>query len=258
MYQKERTEQILSLLRQHGYLTVKYLTRELHYSKATVQRDLKLLEQAGQIKRTWGGVEPATPRSVPVLFRYEKAKPTKKRLGKCAAELVEDGDVIFMDGSTTVQYMREYLIEKKDLHVLTNNMALAIFFEEYGIDVTVLGGKIMEPPYMLAGTDTVETASRYRADKCFFSTSDVSSDGEMAYEGDIYFSMHKTMMRNSGEVFYLVDKDKVDKGGGRVLLGDFSLVDTVITDHAFDEAVKARYPRVRFVQVEGEKKEARE
>ena len=247
MYQTERLEQILAILKQHGYVTVQYLTKELHYSKATINRDLNQLEQSNRVKRSYGGVELTTPQTVPVLFRYEKAKPVKKRLGKRAAEFVEDGETIFMDGSTTVQYMGEALLEKKDLHILTNNMALAIFLSDYGIDVTVLGGKILEPPYMLAGTDTVEATRRYKADKCFFSTSDISSEGELAYEGDIYFSMHKEMIRNSRRVFYLADRDKVDKGGGRVVLGDLGLVDYVISDYEFSDTVKNRYPEVTFV-----------
>ena len=111
----------------------------------------------------------------------------------------------------------------------------------------------MEEPYMLAGTDTVETASRYRADKCFFSTSHVTSEGELFYEGDIYFSMHKTMMKNSEAVFYLVDTDKVDKKGGRVLLGDLSPVHYVITNHKFPEDTKKQFCNTTFVEVDMEK-----
>lgn len=252
MYQKERMEKILALLKQYGYVTVKQLTEELFYSKATINRDLNLLEQAGELRRTWGGVELTTPRSVPVLFRYERAKPVKKRLAKRAAEIVENGDVIYIDGSTTAQYMGEYLLDKEELHVLTNNMALAMFLSEYGVDVTVLGGKIMESPYMLAGTDTVEAVHHYRADKCFFSTSNASSDGEMAYESDIYFSMHKAMMRNSDMVIYLVDNDKIDRPGGRVILGDLSLVDTIITNHTFSNTTKERYPNTDFIELDTE------
>ena len=250
MYKKEREDQILLLLRKFGYVTVKFLTQELHYSKATINRDLNLLEQSGMVRRTWGGVETIVPTTVPVLFRYEKAKPAKKKIGKCAAEFVKNGDTIFIDGSTTAQYMGEYLIAKKDIHVLTNNMALASYLSEYGVDVTVLGGKVSEPPYMLSGVETVETALRYRANKCFFSTSDVSDDGQMSYEGDIYYTMHKVMMLNSEKIFYLVDRDKVNRGGGRIILGDISLADYVITDYYFSDETKEKYPQVNFISID--------
>ena len=247
MFQKERMEKILAILKMHGYVTVKYLTQELHYSKATINRDLNALEQMNEVTRSYGGVELKIPKTVPVVFRYEQEKPVKKRIAKHAAELVEDGDTIFLDGSTTVQYMGEYLLDKKNITVLTNNTALSAFLSEYGIDVIVLGGRVMEPPYMLAGPDTVETASRYKADKCFFATASVSSEGEMAYTGDIFFTMHKTMIRNSKKTFYLVDRKKIDRPCAKVVLGDFSGVSCVISDYRFQDETRAKFPRTEFI-----------
>lgn len=249
MYQKERIEKILAILKCNGYVTVKYLTEQLHYSTATINRDLNILEQMDKIKRSYGGVELKTPQTVPVMFRYEQGKVSKKRIAKQAAELVTDGDTIFVDGSTTAQYMGEYILEKKNITVLTNNIVLSSFLSEHGIQVIVLGGRIMEPPYMLAGHDTVETASHYKADKCFFSTAFVSKKGEMAYTGDIFFTLHKTMIRNSKETFYLVDSTKVNRVGAKVVLGDFSLINCVISDYQFDEDTHNIYPNVNFIHV---------
>ncbi len=257
MFQRERLEKIVMILKSRGYVTVRALTEELHYSTATVNRDLNALEQMGKIKRSYGGAELAVPVNVPVALRYEQGRAAKKRIAKLAAEYVRDGDTVFMDGSTTVQYMGEYLLEKKDVTVITNNISLAAFLAEYGIAVTVLGGRVMEAPYMLAGTETVENAARYRAEKCFFSTAFVSREGEMSYTGDIYYSMHRTMIRNSDKSFYLVDGAKVDRAGSRVFLGDLSLVDCVISDYDFGDAVKERFEKVDFVCLD-HKKELRQ
>ena len=141
------------------------------------------------------------------------------------------------------------ILEKKDITVITNNTALSAFLSEYGIDVIVLGGRVAEAPYMLAGIDTVEAALRYKADKCFISTAFVSSDGQMSYTGDIFYNVHKAMLRNSAERFYLVDSEKVDRAGGKVVLGDLSLVDFVISDHVFKTETVSRYKDVEFVNV---------
>ena len=58
------------------------------------------------------------------------------------------------------------------------------------------------------------------------------------------------MMRNSREVYYLADSEKVDKPGGRVVLGDFSLVDGVISNYRFSDETKSRFPDVRFTETE--------
>ena len=228
---------------------MKYLTEELHYSTATINRDLNLLEQMNEITRSYGGAELKKVQTVPVMFRYEQGKPSKKRIAKRAAEIVKDGDTIFMDASTTVQYMGEHILEKKNITVLTNNTALSAFLSEYGIDVIVLGGRVMEPPYMLAGMDTVETTLRYKADKCFFSTAFVTQEGEMAYTGDIFFNMHKAMMQNAQKSFYLVDHEKIDRKGAKVVLGDFSLVDCVISDYQFTAETRSRFPNTDFIYV---------
>ena len=250
MFQTERMDKIISILKANGFVTVKYLTKELHYSTATVNRDLNALEQMGEIVRSYGGVELKDQKALPLTFRYEFAKHEKKRLAKRAAELIEDGDTVFMDGSTTVQYMGEYILEKKDLTVLTNNLALSIFLSEYGIRVIVLGGEIVETPYMLSGADSIETASRYKADKFFFSTAGVSSDGEMSYTGDEFFTLHRTMLRNSKKSCFLTDKEKIDNPRAKIILGDFSLVSYVISDHLFDENVHLRFPDTEFIYLE--------
>lgn len=249
MYQKERLDRIMELLERHGYLTVQYLTEQLHYSAATVNRDLHMLEQMQKIRRSYGGAEPVKSAPVPLPFRYEKQKLVKKRIAKRAAELVREGDVIFVDGTTTTQYLAEYLIEKKNLTVLTNNMALASFVSEYGVQAVVLGGIVTEAPYMLDGPDTVETAMRYHADKCFFSSGIVSEDGEIGI-GVRFHTFTRTIISRSEQVFLLVDAEKISGQYPTRMLCNFSRVHGVISDYSFDAKVQAKFPDTAFLAVE--------
>jgi DeoR/GlpR family transcriptional regulator of sugar metabolism len=107
-------------------------------------------------------------------------KKEKHKIGKIASDAVCDGDTIFIDASTTAEYMAEYLTEKKDLTVITNNLAIVTRLSEYNIKVICLGGKVLEPPYMLCGIETVENAMKYKADKAFFSTWAISKEGKIA------------------------------------------------------------------------------
>ena len=245
MYQKERLDSIMALLHRHGYVTVKFLSEELHYSTATVNRDLNLLEQMKQVRRSYGGVEPTEAQGVSLLFRYAKSKPAKKRIGKCAAQLVRKNDVIFIDGTTTTQYMGPYLAAIEGITVITNNMALAPFLSEHSVRVIVLGGEVVEAPFMLDGNDTLEIASRYDADKCFFSAVSLSKGGEIG-TGMGYYALHQTMIRNSDSAYLLIDKEKLWKKYHRSL-GDLSGIHGVISAHAFDEEWKQRFPNVQFI-----------
>ena len=51
-----RRDAIVEIMQGQGYTTVQYLCDTLHFSTATINRDLNLLEQTKQIHRTWGGV----------------------------------------------------------------------------------------------------------------------------------------------------------------------------------------------------------
>ncbi|MCQ2385136.1 MAG: DeoR/GlpR family DNA-binding transcription regulator, partial [Clostridia bacterium] len=235
MYKKERLDQILEVIQKNGFVTVKYLTAYLGYSTATVNRDLNALVQMQKIKRSYGGAEAVQSKSTPLLFRYEKLKPVKKRIGREAASFVRNGETVFIDGSTTAQYLGPYLLGKTDLHVITNNLALAAFLSENGIRVAVLGGEIKEPPYMTDGQETVEQAMHFKADKAFISTAAVSSSGEVC-TGDAYYFLHTVMAQNAKELFLLIDHEKIDVSLPKILF-DFSRVRYVVSDFDFSAEI---------------------
>ena len=249
MPQKTRLDDILNILKKQGYVTVKYLMEELHYSSATINRDLNLLEKQELVTRSYGGVELTKHQGTPLVFRYHKMRVAKNRIGREAAQFIRDGDTIFIDGSTTGQYIGQYITERKDLTVITNNMALVTFLSEYGIHCICLGGQVAEPPSMLGGEETARSAGTYLADKMFFSTGGITADGRIL-DGPLYYLMHLTMAGNAKEIYYLADHEKLDRRhpDNRVLF-DCGKVNVVITDNEFAQDVKERYPATRFIRV---------
>lgn len=248
MYKKERLEQILKTVKENGgYVTVKFLVSELHYSNATINRDLNVLENQKKIIRSYGGVELSGFIGALLPFRYHKMRGEKLKIAKKASEFVKDGDTIFIDGSTTAEYMKEFIKDKKDLTVITNNMVLAMYLSDFGVKVVCLGGQIVEKPSMLDGVETIENASKYYADKMFFSVASITDEG-LVGTGETYYLLHKTMAKNSKEVYYLVDGEKVNRPTKRFLF-DLNEVQTVISDYEFKEEMKTKYPQTSFIKV---------
>ena len=232
---KLRRNRILEIMRKQGFTTVSYLCEALHYSSATINRDLNLLEGQKLIKRSYGGAEFLENKSIPFPYRYNKEKKEKRLVAKKAASLVEDGDTIFIDATTTTQYMMHYLTEKKNIRVITPNIAIVSFLSEYNIEVICLGGNVVDPPHILGGEDTVLAASRYRADKAFIATCSISEDGLIGTRGGII--LQKTLMANSKKVYYLADHAKLNHSFNSIVcdLNEFS---TVITDFEFPKETK--------------------
>lgn len=252
MYQNERLESITEILRQYGYVTVKYLSAALHYSRATINRDLNLLEGRGVLKRTYGGVEiTENAAAIPLPFRYHLSKTEKLHICKKAAELVRDGDVVFIDAGTTTEGLRQFLTAKKELTVITNNISLAARLSEEKVRTIVLGGTIVEPPAMIWSAETIDAALLYRADKLFFSSSCATKDGKVYFRGNIELLLMKNMMKQAKQTYFLIDGDKLtdEIEGGIYYLCDFSAFTGVISDYSFSQETKKAFPNTTFIEV---------
>lgn len=248
MYQKERVDKILKILRENGYVNVKYLCNEIGYSKATINRDLNYMEKRKLVVRSYGGVELVEKQDIPLVFRYHKMKAEKKRICKAAAELVKDGDVIFIDPSSTTEYITPYLVNKNNLVVITSNIAIVTYLSDFSnIKTFCLGGEIFEPPSMLGGDLCVKNAMEYKADKFFFSTHSINDNGEIGGSG-VYNLLTNVMARNSKEVIYLVDHEKVNLTSKSVVM-TVDNVDIVITDYIFNQEFKQKYSDTKFIEV---------
>ncbi len=244
---QKRIDTILSIIKEQGYVTVKYLCNELHYSTATINRDLNELQKQKLIVRHYGGAELRTQKGVPLVFRYHKMRPVKRLIAKRAAELIKDGMTIFIDGTTTTHYIGEYLKNFQNLTVITNNINLASNLSESGIKAICLGGNIVEPPYMTGGSDTAAQAKSYTADIVFFSASGVSADGKIFMGA--YFELIKAMIENSEKSVFLIDHKKLDSKSYRVL-GTVEDIDVVITDLLFSDEVKKKAQNTLFIEIE--------
>ena len=245
MSQTLRQDHILNILENRGYVTVRYLVDTLHYSSATINRDLNRMETLGLVKRTYGGVEAAKKGNLPALSQRQfYMKKEKRRIAREAAALIKNGDTLFLDGSTTVQYILPFLSDKKQLRIITNNMRLAIELGALDFDVICLGGAIAERPHVLYSEETIENAQRYQVNKMFFSVDSVTADGQIHSS---HYLLYKTMLRNSDEAYFLTDKTKITNSLDKRLC-DFSALTGVISDFDFPEETRKTYPNVTFIR----------
>ena len=162
-----------------------------------------------------------------------------------AVQQIQNGDTVFLDGSTTVQYMVPFLSQRKDITIITNSLRLAMDLGESELEVICLGGKIRERPHVLHSDQTVENAMRYYPDKMFFSTDRTTEDGNIHSS---FYLFYKVLLQNSKQAWFLTDRTKlVDHLD--VALCDFSELTGVISDFDFPEETKKRYPDITFISL---------
>ena len=240
-------DRIMDILIQNNYVTVEHLAKELEYSPSSIRRDLSLLEKQGRVKRSYGGVElTRSGTNVPFKFRQHQFNKEKSAIAKEAANLVNDGDTIFLDHSSTVQHMANFLVKKKDIRIVTSNLTLAMYLNERGMNVYTVCGKIVESPGVVVGVHLDKSLQLFNIDKAFFSARGLSSDGYCVHNYELTALTARHICENSREKFFLCTSDKFNslKPYKSVPLEN---VDCVISDICIDENIRQKYCNVKYI-----------
>lgn len=173
----ERQKKILSLLTKQGRLSVSEIVAHFEISEATARRDLETLATQGKAQRVHGGViavEQAPP-ELPILQREGEQADEKSSIGRAAAELIADGETIFLGSGTTILEAAKHLREHKNLTVITNS--LPVLNALVGIkDITVvsLGGQLRESELSFIGHITEQALAELRVDKVIMGARGIS------------------------------------------------------------------------------------
>ena len=177
---KERHEFILSEVRKSAAIRISRLAKRIGVAGETIRRDLIELADAGLINRTYGGATISLVTSEPVISeRGLTLVEERARIGRGAAGLIENRQVVMIDGgSTTFEVARNLAQLKRDLVVITNSTGVAaVAGGNPTFRVILCPGTYDSREGSVLGEDTVEFISRYNADAAIIGASGVTGDG---------------------------------------------------------------------------------
>lgn len=240
MFGVERRGKIMSLLYDKRSLLVQETATLFHVTEETIRRDLKVLETQGLIHKIHGGAVLAddTISEAPLEIREGINIAGKDAIGKKAAKMINDGETIFLDASTSSLYVAKHIKDKKGLTVITN--AERIILELARCDDIVListGGILRHKSLSYVGRAAENTVSNYYANKLFFSCKGFSPKRGLMDSNEQESEMRKTMIRCSDQIIFLCDHTKFDRMG-YVTTTKLEEVDTIITDKLFCDSWK--------------------
>jgi DeoR/GlpR family transcriptional regulator of sugar metabolism len=212
----ERRKRLLELLHKEPRLRVPEIADTLGVSQGTVRNDLNALAEEKSIIRVRGGaVIPADntlTNSSTFATRASANEEAKNSIGREAASLVEDGDAILLDASSTVYHMGAFLASRNKLRVVTNGIEIARLLALNPTNMVILIGGIMRH-----GTESVigPWSERFLENMCtktaFISCSGFTPEAGMS-EIDMYESQfRKTAISCTNRVVGLIDSSKFGK-----------------------------------------------
>ena len=231
MLTSERQDNILKIIQEKKYCTVDFLAKQFFVAPITIRRDLTGLEAAGLVKRCHGGatIPEHQNREVPYELRARTNSAIKSELGKRAAALIKDGDTVFMDASSTVRYIVDFIYPEQNLTIITNSMKIMERLTEKHIKCYLTGGMLLENSFALIGRIAECTIADLYADVCFFSSQGITEDGIITDFSESETRLRNLMVKHSKRSVFLFDDSKLGK---RFMFKvcDFSEIDVFITN----------------------------
>jgi DeoR/GlpR family transcriptional regulator of sugar metabolism len=140
----DRESVVLKDLAAYGVVQVKDLADKLGVSPVTIRKDLEGLEQRQLLQRIRGGAIriSSTPEGQ-FSYRLRRRDAEKRAIARHVAGLVEDGDIIAIDSSTTCYYLARALLDRKDLVVITNGLPSATLLMEESNAMVIMPGGVL-------------------------------------------------------------------------------------------------------------------
>ena len=231
MIAAQRRNLILDSLRTDGAVSIRALAKLLDTSAVTIRRDLDYLDSVGVLTRTHGGaVVGESSRESPYAEKVGQAMGEKQAIGRLAATLVHDGDVVIVGPGTTTEALAGNLQTSTGLTIVTNSLPVALaFVDSPGNQVIMTGGTLRASILALVGDATNRTFRGIHADITFLSGNGLVADFGLSTPNMTVADADRAMAAAGNQVAVLADHTKIGQRAAIQTLATSSITH-LITD----------------------------
>lgn len=223
---------ILEQLNAHGQVDVISLSDKLGVSEVTIRNDLTRLEQKNLLVRARGGALKADRVGADFTLsdKNKQHLEEKKRIGRAAAALIEEGETIILDSGTTTMEITKNLSKIPNLTVITNALNVASqLAEQQNVNVIIPGGFLRKSSLSLVGSPAEESFRGYFCDKLFLAVDGFNTAHGLSTPNVEEAHLNRVMIEISKQVIVVTDSSKFHKRSF-AFIAPVSEVDVVITD----------------------------
>lgn len=236
----ERRRLILDLIGREGRVLVASLSAQYGVSEETIRRDLQKLEREGRVSRAHGGaVLVSEPEELPYPTRRVANIAEKRRIAGLAAALVQDGDAVMIDSSSTAYELLAPLAQHRDLTVITNSVRILASSAAQFHSVISVGGELRQRTSTLSGPLAQENVARFGADICFISCKGLAG-AQVSDPSQADADMKRAFIAAARRVCLLADGTKFG-AGGLISVCDLAAIDVMVTDRDPGAEWRARF-----------------
>ncbi len=237
LFAEERRRQIAELVRAQRRVMVTALAERFGVSEATIRRDLAALERMGILQRTHGGAILAEPMGLELRLEERAALhlEEKTRIGRKAAELIAEGDIVLLDAGTTTIQIARAIKNRSRITVITNALNIAMeLLDSPGIEVIFIGGSLRPRTASAVGPFAEQMLAQMNVDKVFLATNGLSLDRGLTTPNPIEARTKQSMVAAGRQIIAVADHSKF----GKVYFAQIvplQSIDILITDNQVDQ-----------------------
>jgi DeoR/GlpR family transcriptional regulator of sugar metabolism len=206
---EERHRRIIAELRQLRAVRISHLAEAFGVSTETVRRDIDELSSRGLVARTYGGATAPMGREPAFSERSATMVAERERIARLAASLIEPGDVVMIDsGATTLHLARRIAVERLDVTVITNGLAIAqAVAAGPAVRVILCPGAYAPREDGVYGQDTSAFLERFHANLAFTSAGGLTESGITDVDSNAAW-VKRAMFRRAERRIFMVDHGK--------------------------------------------------
>lgn len=213
MQQELRRKSILDSIKSTGAVKVSELAEEFDASEMTIHRDLDFLESKGLLIKKRGGAI-ASSFSETFQRRSTKNLPQKQYIARKVYDLIDEYDIIMLDGSTTALEVAKLMRNGKNLTVFTNSiLVLNELCNVQSVVLYCLGSSYSREMVHFTGADVEERINNLNFSKCIMGVAGISQELMVS---DVYpqlASIKAKLIRSSEISIVAADSSKFGKLG---------------------------------------------
>lgn len=240
MLAKERQDAIVEQVNSKGSVLVKELSEKYKVTEDSIRKDLSLLEKKGLLKKTYGG---AVKVRVNVHEYYaderkDKNLKEKKKIAQKAFELVEEGDMIFLDISTSNLELARLLIDNdSDITIVTNMIEIMRhYIPSQKTKMIFIGGRMSEERDGFVGSLTNQEIEKYRFDKAFMGVVGLDAVDDRVETYYVEDGVTKrTILKAAASSYMMLESRKLD-AQGNYMYASISDFKGIISEKEFNAA----------------------
>lgn len=230
MLKQERHQQILKELAEKRKVLSVDLSKILQVSEDTIRRDLNELNDKHLLHKVHGGALPLENTILSYNQRSNTEIAKKGHIAKKALELIHNGQVILMSGSTINLELAKIIPSNIKATIFTYSLPIALELTKHPlIEVIFLGGKLNKSAQVTVGIDVINAISSIKADICFMGVGGINVNRGMTEQDWEVAHIKKHMINNSDYTVAMCLNERI-KSNRSFTIVPIEQIDCIITD----------------------------